>query len=160
MEINMNEQLLQISGNIIESNISNTSKGDYISKIKLDSSNNEFSMFGNQNFRTGDFISFEYIKKDIYYNIKNILEYKKLSTVAIPNELDLVIDRLNYNEPKVIAMELAFRYGILKNYEIDEIYALFNRILNTITSQDNKDNKEIKREKEILKEGFWDNGDL
>lgn len=130
-------------------------KSNSLHKLRLEDADTEYSFFGNEtDYRVGDYIKFEFEAKEVngrtYYNIKNVLKYKKLSTEVIPKELDMVIDRINYKDTKPISMELAFRYGILKNYSIDEIYALYYRILKTINGENREEERKEREERDKL----------
>jgi len=154
------DEILIMEGIISSSVYSKTSNGSHMYNIKLNNdSSEEFATFSSIKydylFAIGDWIKFTYIVKGIYRNIKDIIGYKRLSVKGVPNELNMVIDRLDCHDPKIVAIELAFRYGILKNYEIDEIYALYHRILNTINETEcNMVNIETEEDDKI-KRGFW-----
>lgn len=109
--------------------------GDDLHKIEIDSSVKEFTIFGDLNVNVGDYLKFEYVQKGPYFNIKEIIEWKKLGTAPIKNELNLVRDRINYKDNKPLCIEMAFRFGIVKDYSIEEIFALYYRLLNELDGE-------------------------
>jgi len=111
-------------------------EGDDLHKIQLEGSEDEYSKFGTLDLNEGDYIKFEYLESGWYKNIKSLLEVKKLNLIPKKEELKLVVDRINYKEIEPLCMELAFRFGIQKDYELDEIFALYHRLIKELSDID------------------------
>jgi len=129
--MNLSTDNFLIEEGIIENIQITEREGDNLVKFILKDNPNTFSLFGKFDYKKGDWLRFEYVIKDgKYYNVKSILEHRLLNKdKCTTGELQLVRDRINYTDNKPLAMELAYRYGILKNYELEEIDALYNKIL-------------------------------
>ncbi len=136
MEEKKPEQELLIKEGIISNHKIIQREGDDLHKIQLEGSEDEYGKFGTLDLNEGDYIKFEYVKSGWYNNIKSLLEVKKLSLVPNREELKLVVDRINYKEIEPLCMELAFRFGIQKDYELDEIFALYHRLIKELSGFD------------------------
>lgn len=136
--MNLSTDNFLIEEGIIENIQITEREGDNLIKFKLKDNTNTFSLFGTFDYKKGDWLRFEYVIKDgKYYNVKSILEHRLLNKEkCTTEELQLVRDRINYTDNKPLAMELAYRYGILKNYELEEIDALYNKILKKLNGED------------------------
>lgn len=136
----MNDETMPIEEGIIENIKVVERTGDNLIKFKLKDKEPIYSLFSKFEYNKGDWLKFEYIIKDgQYYNVKSILDHRKLNKdVATTEELQLVRDRINYKDNKPLAMELAYRYGIIKNYTLEEIDALYNKILKKLDGDNNE----------------------
>lgn len=130
----MEEDLLFAKGMVRDIKVIDRKPKDNLVKFKLEDHPQEFSLFGDFKYKVGDYIEFDYtIKDDMYYNVKSMRDHRILNEEPITTEeLEKVTEQVNYKNNKPLAMELAFKYGIIRNYEVEEIYVLYNKILEKI----------------------------
>ena len=131
-------ETMTASGKIIKVDQKSFGGKDPLNTIHLNNNREAFTIFGKFDFKEGDEISFDYIiKNGKYYNITTFHDIKVLHTEADIEEVEKIIKRLDVTSERPLAMDLAFKYGILMNYDIHEIDALYQRILEVLSDGNN-----------------------